>query len=173
MEEQKGKKQGHEIDGILLRHDNYFSFRKIKVEEITQLKNLSKWVDETEIRNDIDHRKKDIYVALKNQNVIGEFTVYYDKENSQETIPGKRVYLSAFRVLPNYRNKGIGKKLNEFVLSDLERIGYTEFTLGVEDDNYNAKHIYEQSGFIEVIDRCSETIDQRTYEYNLLLRRKK
>lgn len=152
--------------------NNYFSFRKIKLEEISELKKLSKWVNEEEIREDIKNHKRDIYVVLQDNQVIGEFTVYYDNGNEKETIPGKRVYLSAFRVLPSYQNKGIGKKLNEFVLKELENDGFSEFTLGVEDDNDNAKHIYEQSGFIEVIDRCSETIDGRTYEYNLLLRRK-
>ena len=39
------------------------------------------------------------------------------------------------------------------------------------DNNENAKHIYEKFDFTEIIDRGEETVKGRTYQYNLLLRK--
>lgn len=41
----------------------------------------------------------------------------------------------------------------EYTLNDLEKHGYTAFTIGVEDDNEIAKHIYFKMGFNEAIDK--------------------
>ena len=39
-----------------------------------------------------------------------------------------------------------------FALDDLAKRGYTQFTIGVEEDNEVAKHIYFKLGFTEEID---------------------
>ena len=81
-----------------------------------------------------------------------------------------RVYLSAFRVLKEYQGKGLGQNLLNFVIKDLEAKGYTEFTIGVEDDNENALHIYKKFGFNKIIARLNEEYEGNSYEYNLYLR---
>ena len=63
------------------------------------------------------------------------------------TIPNIRVYLNAFRIHKEYQNKGLGQKLITHVINALESEGITEFTVGVEDNNENAKHIYEKIWF--------------------------
>lgn len=70
-----------------------------------------------------------------------------------ETMPGQRVYLQAFRLDKKCQGFGLGKKLIQFALTDLEQKGYTEFTIGVEEDNERAKHIYFKFGFTEAIDK--------------------
>lgn len=40
----------------------------------------------------------------------------------------------------------------DYTLSDLENKGISELTIGVEDDNEVAKHIYFKYGFTEEID---------------------
>lgn len=40
----------------------------------------------------------------------------------------------------------------DYTLTDLENRGITEFTIGVENDNEVAKHIYFKYGFTEEID---------------------
>lgn len=72
---------------------------------------------------------------------------------ASETIPNQRVYLQAFRIDKKCQGLGLGQKLINFALSDLEQNGYAEFTIGVEDDNEIAKHIYFKFGFTEAIDR--------------------
>lgn len=148
-----------------------YEFRKLRIDEISKLHNVSKWVNEEQLEKEITSGTKDVFVIIDGEKIIGEFTAVYEIDYPNKTIPGVRVYLNAFRVNNEYRNRGLGKRLNEFVLKELEKEGYTEFTLGVEDDNYNALHIYSQSGFNEIIGRESETVGDRSYEYNLLLRK--
>lgn len=150
-------------------------YRKINLEELEKLKNLYVYENFEEIKkqiiDDISNGIKDIYVITENENLIGEITVTYKSDLPNETIPDIRVYLSAFRVHKDYQDQGLGQKLLKYVISELENKGITEFTVGVEDDNENAKHIYEKFDFTEIIDRGEETVKGRTYQYNLLLRK--
>lgn len=150
-------------------------YRKINLEELDKLKNLYKYENFEEFKkqiiDEISNGIKDIYVIAENENLIGEVTVTYKSDIPNETIPNIRVYLSAFRVHNDYQGQGLGQKLLKYVISELENKGITEFTVGVEDDNENAKHIYEKFDFTEIIDRGEETVKGRTYQYNLLLRK--
>lgn len=150
-------------------------YRKINLEELEKLKNLYVYENFEEIKkqiiDDISNGIKDIYVITENENLIGKITVTYKSDLPNETIPDIRVYLSAFRVHKDYQDQGLGQKLLKYVISELENKGITEFTVGVEDDNENAKHIYEKFDFTEIIDRGEETVKGRTYQYNLLLRK--
>ena len=150
-------------------------YRKINLEELEKLKNLYVYENFEEIKkqiiDDISNGIKDIYVITENENLIGEITVTYKSDLPNETIPNIRVYFSVFRVHKDYQDQGLGQKLLKYVISELENKGITEFTVGVEDDNENAKHIYEKFDFTEIIDRGEETVKGRTYQYNLLLRK--
>ena len=150
-------------------------YRKINLEELEKLKNLYVYENFEEIKkqiiDDISNGINDIYLITENENLIGEITVTYKSDLPNETIPDIRVYLSAFRVHKDYQDQGLGQKLLKYVISELENKGITEFTVGVEDDNENAKHIYEKFDFTEIIDRGEETVKGRTYQYNLLLRK--
>lgn len=150
-------------------------FRKVNLDELDKLKDLYDYDNFEEFKNqiidEISNGIKDIYIITENENLIGEIKVVYKSDIPNQTIPNIRVYLSAFRIHKDYQNKGLGQKLLTFVINSLENEGITEFTLGVEDDNEIAKHIYEKFDFTEIIDRQSETVKGRTYEYNLLLRK--
>lgn len=108
------------------------------------------------------------------QELLGEVHVGYCSTDEAEALPGKRAYLFAYRIKKGHHNKGLGTFLLRRVLCELEAQGYEEFTIGVEDDNESAKHIYHKLGFREVIGRRVGQDDEESapYEYNLLLRRK-
>ena len=150
-------------------------YRKINLEELDKLRNLYKYENFEEFKkqtiNDISNGVKDIFVVEENKNLIGEITVTYKSDSPNETIKNIRVYLGAFRIHKAYQNKGLGQRLLKYVIEEIEKEGITEFTVGVEDDNENAKHIYEKFDFTEIIDRGEETVKGRTYQYNLLLRK--
>lgn len=149
--------------------------RKINLDEIDELKKLFKHNDfekyKLDLINDIKNGIRDIYVMHDNEKIIGELTVYYKDKSELEVIENTRAYLSAFRILKEYRGKGLGQNLLNFVIKDLQENGYTEFTIGVEDDNENALHIYKKFGFNKVIARLSEEYEGNSYEYNLYLRK--
>ena len=150
-------------------------YRKISLEELDKLKNLYAYENFEEFKkliiNDLSNGIKNIFVIEENKNLIGEITVTYKSDSPNETIKNIRVYLGAFRIHKAYQNKGLGQRLLKYVIEEIEKEGITEFTVGVEDDNENAKHIYEKFDFTEIIDRGEETVKGRTYQYNLLLRK--
>ena len=150
-------------------------YRKIYLEELDKLRNLYEYENFEDFKkqtiNDISNGIKNIFVIEENENLIGEITVTYKSDSPNETIKNIRVYLGAFRIHKAYQNKGLGQRLLKYVIVEIEKEGITEFTVGVEDDNENAKHIYEKFDFTEIIDRCEENVKGRTYQYNLLLRK--
>lgn len=135
------------------------NYRKIKIEEFDKLQRLSpKQVNWEKYKEQQLHRfannELDIFVIEDNNIFIGELTINYVSQSlKSETIHNQRVYLEAFRIDKNYQGKGLGQKLIEYCISELVENGYFEFTIGVEDDNEVAKHIYFKYGFTEAIDK--------------------
>ena len=120
-----------------------------------------------EIKNGI----RDIFVLYDNGTLIGELHAKYESDDENYAVRGRRAYMFAFRIRKEYQNKGYGSYLLREVLSELERDGYSEFTVGVEDDNPRALHIYQAMGFNELVLRAHEEYQGDEYEYNLYLKR--
>ena len=133
--------------------------RKILKEEFIKLKKLFPGDDELWIKykkqrlQQFDNKEIDIYVIEDEEKFIGELTVnYISHDLKTETIPNIRVYFEAFRTDKKYQGKGLGQKLIEYTINDLKEKGFKEFTIGVEEDNERAKHIYFKHGFTKAID---------------------
>lgn len=155
-----------------------YKFRKITIDEFDKLYDLfpdddDLWYKYREKRlKELSNKETDTYVIEVNDKFIGEVSVNYVSHDLEtETIPDKRVYLQAYRVNKNYQGKGLGQQLIQYVLDDLERKGYTEFTIGVEEDNLKAKHIYSKFGFTEEIDHGKGDVFDPT-DYTLYMRKK-
>ena len=56
------------------------------------------------------------------------------------------------------------------VISILAEKGYSEFTVGVEDDNETAIHIYSKLGFTQLIGKMSEEYQGDSYEFGLYMK---
>lgn len=63
------------------------------------------------------------------------------------TIPNERIYLSRLIVKKNYRNRGIGTMITEFLIDKAKEWGYSEISLGVDSDNKAAIRLYEKMDF--------------------------
>lgn len=134
-------------------------FRKIRIEEFIKLKELfpnseKMWNKYKNKRiKQLKKQEIDVIIIEDNKKFIGEITINYKSHQLEaETIPNKRVYLEAFRVDKKYQGQGLGQKLINYCIDYLTNIGYTEFTIGIEDDNKIAKHIYSKLGFNYAID---------------------
>ncbi|MBR2409631.1 MAG: GNAT family N-acetyltransferase [Lachnospiraceae bacterium] len=125
----------------------------------------------SECTRDIQNGSIDIFVLYENDVLIGELHVMYENDDENFAIRGKRAYLFAFRVHKEYQNKGYGTYLLKTVLTLLKGDGYYEFTVGVEDDNSRAIHMYQALGFNELLLRKQEEYQGDAYEYNLYLKR--
>lgn len=125
----------------------------------------------SECTRDIQNGNIDIFVLYDKEILVGELRVMYKSEDEYSAIPGRRAYLFAFRVREGFQNKGYGTYLLETVLALLKEKGYSEFTVGVEDDNLRAIHMYQNMGFTEFLLRKQEEYQGDAYEYNLYLKR--
>lgn len=137
-----------------------YIYRRINKEEFSKLRRLFPDTDmmwekfKNKRLKQFDESDIDIYVIEKDNIFVGEISVNYSSHDLEsETIPNVRVYLEAFRLDKEYQGKGLGQKLIEYTIADLESRGYEEFTIGVEEDNNIAKHIYFKYGFTEAIDK--------------------
>lgn len=133
-------------------------FRKIEIGEFDKLKELfpgneELWKKYRKIQIEkLKNKEIDIFVAENNRNIIGEITANYKSRKLEEEAKiNIRAYLEAFRIDKSHRGQGLGQKLINYCIDYLKNIGYTEFTIGVEDNNKIAKHIYSKLGFVKAI----------------------
>lgn len=151
------------------------SVRPLAISELPMLTKLFHYNDVQamidEIAQSIEQGKFDIFGLFKGSKLIGELRAMYQSEEEDKVIPGKRAYLYAFRIHKNYQGTGLGKYLASQVIDRLTEKGYSELTIGVEDDNERAIHIYKQFGFDELVARKYEEYEDCGYEYNLYLKR--
>ena len=120
-----------------------------------------------EIKNGI----RDIFALYDNGTLVGELHAKYESEDENYAVRGRRAYMFAFRVRKDRQNNGYGTYLLKEVIAELQRTGYSEFTVGVEDDNPRARHIYEALGFTEKIARLTESYQGDEYSFDLLLKK--
>lgn len=119
---------------------------------------------------DITEGKIDIFGLFQNDKIIGEIHVAYVHNDDRFATRNKRAYLFAFRIHKDFQGKGYGQFLMNEAISILAEKGYSEFTIGVEDGNETAIHIYSKLGFTQLIGRMSEKYQGDSYEYGLYLR---
>jgi len=153
-----------------------YSIRKLETKELHLLSQLLDYHDfdaaMADNRKEMEAGRNVIYAVFADKNTLwGELHIANENGDERFCIPGKRAYFFAFRVHESVQGKGLGQKLMDYVIDDLKKQGYTEFTVGVEDDNDRAKYMYNKYGFTEKIARMSESFQGDSYEYDLLLRR--
>ena len=104
-----------------------------------------KWLDEIKAGNRL------VFIYKINGQFIGEGALVLDTGDPDYTIPDKRIYVSRMIVKKEYRNRGIGSEILEFLIAKAKEMGYSEITIGVDKDNVNALHLYEKHGFTQVL----------------------
>lgn len=91
------------------------------------------------------------FIYTEHNQFIAEGSLVFKNDDPEYTIPDKRVYLSHMIVKEEYRNRGIGHIIVDYLINYAEQLGYEEIALGVDADNFNARHLYEKKGFTNVI----------------------
>lgn len=98
-------------------------------------------------KDEIKSGNRLVYVYVLNDKFVGEGDLVFEKDDSDYTISGKRIYLSRLIVKKEYRNKGIGTEIMRFLIRKARELGYFEISLGVDCNNKAAIHLYETFGF--------------------------
>ena len=150
------------------------NIRKLNINELPLLTQLFDYNDVDAMieqnKREIEAGTVDIFVIIEHERIIGELHTAYQSDD-ERAIVNQRAYLFAFRIHKDHQGQGYGKLLLQYVINTLEGQGCKEFTVGVEDDNDKARHIYESFGFTELIARKYEEYQGDGYEYSLYLRR--
>jgi len=90
-------------------------------------------------------------IECHNSGIIGQIFVQLNGHRTELADGVSRAYLYAFRVRPQYRNKGIGTRLMEVVETDLVKREYHSVTINVARDNLGARRLYERLGYRVVV----------------------
>lgn len=122
---------------------------------------IKKWYDELVSGNRIT------FVYTENDEFIGEGSLVIMNGDPDYTIPNKRIYFSRMIVKFEYRNRGIGNIIIDYLIDYAKGLGYEEISLGVDTNNLNARHLYDKKGFTTVIFEGEDEYG----EYVKLLRR--
>ncbi len=104
-----------------------------------------KWKEEIESGNRL------VFVYKINGEFIGEGALVFDTGDTDYTIQNQRIYVSRMIVKKEYRGRGIGSEILQFLINKAKEMGYSEMTIGVDKDNKNALHMYRKYGFTEVL----------------------
>ena len=152
-----------------------YTVRTILPEELEKLNPLFMARDQARFLREraahIVDRVTDTYVVEQGDQFIAELTIFYHKgDGADYTIPNRRVYMEAFRVLPAYQGQGVGQYLLARVIEQVKAQGFSEMTVGVEDENKNAGHIYAKFGFTEFV-RRDHGDEYDPCDYNVYLKR--
>ncbi len=92
-----------------------------------------------------------IFIYTINGEFIGEGALVFDNGDADYTIPRQRIYLSRMIVKKEYRDRGIGRAIIDYLCDYARKLGYSEMALGVDIDNHRARHLYQKKGFTTVI----------------------
>ena len=119
----------------------------------------------------IDSGEGDIFLLLEDDELLGELHVRWCGGDDPLATGPHWAYLYAYRIRHDRQGEGLGQQLMRSVIAQAQARGCTELTIGVEDDNALARHIYAKFGFVHHLARRSESYQGDSYEYDLYLRR--
>jgi diamine N-acetyltransferase len=91
------------------------------------------------------------FIYVENDEFIGEGSLVIRNDDPDYTIPDKRIYLSRMIVKEEYRNRGIGGIILDYLIEYAKKLGYNEISLGVDTDNIIARRLYEKKGFTHIL----------------------
>lgn len=128
---------------------------RLKKEDYNKCNNIWNMSEQKELAdkfyNELLSGNRTTYVYIENNEFIGEVSLVFDMNDSDYTIPNKRIYLSRLIVKEEYRKNGIGTKLIKYAISKAKEMNYEEMSVGVDFDNYSALKLYVNNGFSKII----------------------
>lgn len=96
----------------------------------------------------ISNEYRDIIIYEENNNLFGLAVVSYNQYNETYDRYSKRIYsIDELMVSPDFQNKGIGKKIIDFIKHDAIEKGFTIIELDVYSFNEKAIKFYQNVGF--------------------------
>ena len=129
-----------EIDKIALQvHEYHVKLRPDIFEHTDSI------INGQELANMIEN--SEIFVAKIEEQIVG-YIILSSREGKKNGYRyRKELDIDAMGIDENYRNQGIGRELLEYIKKYAKDNNYTDLRLTVNEENENARHLYEQVGF--------------------------
>ena len=128
---------------------------KLNISDYQKCSNIWNMQEQSELAQKIYREllsgNRDTYIYKIDGEFVGEISMLKETNDSDYTIPNKRVYVSRLIIKEEYRRQGIGKKLVGFIIDKAKKMGYREMSIGVDLDNYPALKLYVDYGFDKII----------------------
>jgi len=83
-----------------------------------------------------------MFIAEWNGEPVGRVEAYVDRERKD-----KKGYLRGLGIVPEFRRRGIGRRLAEKAIGSLEERGMETIQCWIRDDKPTVKHLFESLGF--------------------------
>ncbi len=118
-----------------------YQIKKLKIKDYNKCNNI--WDMEKapkmarKFYEELKSGKRITFIFVENNEFIGEGSLVFHNNDPDYTIPDKRIYLSRMIVKKEYRNRGIGGIIVDYLLSYAKELGYEEITLGVDLGAYH------------------------------------
>lgn len=126
---------------------------RLRIDYLTEDYGGLTYIQTEKIRNQLpeyfrNHLNKDLFVyVVKSPEIISCcFLLVSEKPANPSFIHGKTGTLMNVYTKPDFRRKGIAKKIIKFLISDTEKMGLDFIELKSTDDGYN---LYKSVGFEE------------------------
>jgi ribosomal protein S18 acetylase RimI-like enzyme len=102
-----------------------------------------------------DIKAGNLYVAVKDNNILGSIVLDEEKEPEHKDIDwavedGRALYLHRLVVHLDFQGEGTGKALMEFADQYAKENGYTSIRLDAYEENEVARGLYENFGYEEM-----------------------
>jgi ribosomal protein S18 acetylase RimI-like enzyme len=104
-----------------------------------------------EIYEGVERGEALIWVAeTPMQGIIGQMFVQLVSSRTELADGAERAYIYGFRIKPEYRGQGLGTMMLDAAEDDLLRRGYLSVVLNVNQDNHEARLLYERLGYLVI-----------------------
>ena len=124
---------------------------KIRIADINEFKTMWNYSNPQTYNYFLDQLMKknvEFWTVELSNNLIGELYIFWDSEDKDEADGVNRAYLCAFRIEKEYQGQGYGKRLMNTVLERIKSKGYTEVTIGIDNDDFiKLESMYKKIGF--------------------------
>jgi GNAT superfamily N-acetyltransferase len=157
---------------IQIRQGKIADFKKLKQKWAWSPENDWQQVAQKEYIKGIEEGTQEFWVIENGKEILGEFHVFWNKNSDPEQADGKsRAYLSAFRVHPDHRGKGLGTKLMERVIERIKEKAFNEVTIGAYKHDLEIQKLYEKWGFTEFVKEAVDVFTEGKPSYLLFMKR--
>lgn len=106
----------------------------------------------------IEAGKAEFWYARIGPRVVGRVYLFRELPDADAADGKKRGYLCNLHVLQQYRGRGIGATLLERIAGRARELGFSELSIGVEEENAANMRLYQRMGYVNTIKRCTKDL---------------